>query len=143
MRILGLDLGSKTLGVACSDPSGILASGIETFLFPEENYEPPLDYVKQFVDNKKVDLVVLGHPKNMDGTIGLQGRKTERFRDELATRISVPIVLWDERLTTRIVTRTMIAGDLSRKARKDIVDKLAATVILQDYLDARRQSKHD
>jgi len=139
MKMLGLDLGSKTLGVACSDPSGILATGIETFVFPEENYDAPLDYVKRFVDNNKVGLVVLGHPKNMDGTIGFQGQKIERFRDELKTRIAVPIVLWDERLTTRFVTRAMIAGDLSRKERKERVDKLAATVILQSYLDSGKQ----
>jgi len=138
MKTLGLDLGQKTLGVACSDPSGILASGIETFVFPEENVALPLDYVKRFVDNNKVGLVVLGYPKNMDGSVGSQARKSEAFRDALKERISVPIVLWDERLTTRMAHQAMLAGDLSRKHRKEIVDKLAATLILQSYLDARK-----
>lgn len=138
MKVLGLDLGSKTLGVACSDPSAILASGVETFTFPEENLDLPLDYVKRFVDNNKVGLVVLGYPKNMDGSIGSQGKKSEAFRDALKERIAVPIVLWDERLSTRMANQAMLAGDLSRKHRKEIVDKLAATIILQSYLDARR-----
>jgi len=138
MKTLGLDLGSKTLGIACSDPSGILASGIETFTFPEHNFELPLDYVKRFIDNNKVGLVVLGLPKNMDGSIGFQGRTAEAFREGLMQRTDVPIVLWDERLTTRMVTQVMLSADLSRKKRKDIVDKLAATVILQSYLDARK-----
>lgn len=139
MRTLGLDLGTKTLGVACSDPAGILATGIETFTFPGENYELPLDYVKRYVDNNKVEIVVLGWPKNMDGTIGFQGHKAEWFRDELMKRIAAPVFLWDERLTTRIATQAMLAADLSRKARKERVDTLAATVILQSYLDARRK----
>ena len=138
MKVLGLDLGSKTLGVACSDPTALLASGIETFTFPEENYELPLDYVKRFIDNNKVGLVVLGHPKNMNGTIGFQGQKVEAFRDRLKEMIAVPIVLWDERLSTKMANQAMLQGDLSRKHRKEIVDKLAATIILQSYLDARR-----
>jgi len=139
MKVLGLDLGSKTCGMAVSDPSEILASGIETFMFEQNNYELPLDYVKRFIDNNKVGLVVIGLPKNMDGSIGFQGQVVLDFKSKLETISSVPIALWDERLTTRMVTQAMIAGDVSRKKRKENVDRLAATVILQSYLDSRRR----
>ncbi|MDD3126682.1 MAG: Holliday junction resolvase RuvX [Candidatus Izemoplasmatales bacterium] len=138
MRILGLDLGSKTLGIALSDPSAILACGMETFQFPENNFSLPLDYIIRFIDNNKVDAVVLGYPKNMDGSIGSQGHVSEDFRDALQKKISIPITLWDERLTSRIVNRAMISADVSRKKRKENVDRLAATVILQSYLDSRK-----
>ncbi len=139
MKVLGLDLGSKTCGMAVSDPSEILASGIETFMFEQNNYELPLDYVKRFIDNNKVGLVVIGLPKNMDGSIGFQGQVVLDFKSKLETISAVPIALWDERLTTRMVTQAMIAGDVSRKKRKENVDRLAATVILQSYLDSRRR----
>lgn len=138
MKILGLDLGSKTLGIALSDPSGILATGIETYTFPENNFALPLDYVARFIDNNGVGLVVLGYPKNMDGSIGFQGKVSEDFRDRLREKVSVPIVLWDERLTSRMVNQVMISANLSRTKRKEHVDRLAATVILQSYLDSRK-----
>ena len=138
MQILGLDLGSKTLGIALSDPSGIIACGVETFLFPENNFVIPLDYIARFIDNNKVGLVVLGYPKNMDGSIGSQGKVSEAFRDGLKERANVPIVLWDERLTSRMVNQVMISANVSRNKRKEHVDRLAATVILQSYLDSRK-----
>jgi len=139
MKILGLDLGSKTCGIAMSDPSEILASGIETFRFEENNFELPLDYVKRFIDNNKVGQVVLGLPKNMNGSVGFQGQVILDFKAKLETMTAVPIALWDERLTTRMVTQVMISGDLNRKKRKENVDRLAAQVILQSYLDSRRR----
>jgi putative Holliday junction resolvase len=139
MKIVGLDLGSKTCGIAMSDPSEILASGIETFHFEENNFELPLDYVKRFIDNNKVGQIVLGLPKNMDGSIGFQGQVIQDFKLRLEKMITIPIILWDERLTTRMVTQMMISGDLSRKKRKENVDRLAAQVILQSYLDSRRR----
>jgi len=139
MKVLGLDLGSKTCGMAVSDPNEILATGIETYQFEQNNFELPLDYVKRFIDNNKVGLVVIGLPKNMDGSIGFQGQVILDFKSKLEAVSSVPIALWDERLTTRMVTQAMIAGDLSRKKRKENVDRLAATVILQSYLDSRRR----
>lgn len=138
MRILGLDLGSKTLGIAMSDPSEIIACGVETYEFPENNFLLPLDYIAHFIDNNKVGLVVLGYPKNMNGTIGSQGKVSEDFRDALKAKVSCPIVLWDERLTSRMVNQVMISGNMSRNKRKENVDRLAATVILQSYLDSRR-----
>jgi putative Holliday junction resolvase len=138
MKILGLDLGSKTLGIAISDPSEILACGVDTFQFPENNFLLPLDYIQHFIDNNKVGLVVLGYPKNMNGSIGSQGKVSEDFREALKAKVSVPIVLWDERLTSRMVNSVMISANVSRNKRKEQVDRLAATVILQSYLDSRR-----
>ena len=139
MKILGLDLGTTTCGMAVSDPSEILATGIETFRFEPSNFELPLDYVKKFIDNNKIGLVVLGYPKNMDGSIGFQGQLVLDFKSRLESMANVQINLWDERLTTRMVTQAMISGDMSRKKRKENVDRLAATVILQSYLDSRRR----
>ena len=139
MKVLGLDLGTTTCGMAVSDPSEILATGVETFRFEASNFELPLDYVKKFIDNNKIGLVVLGYPKNMDGSIGFQGQIVLDFKSRLEAMTQVTIVLWDERLTTRMVTQVMISGDMSRKKRKENVDRLAATVILQSYLDSRRR----
>ena len=139
MKVLGLDLGTTTCGMAVSDPSEILATGVETFRFEASNFELPLDYVKEFIDNNKIGLVVLGYPKNMDGSIGFQGQIVLDFKSKLEAITQVNIVLWDERLTTRMVTQAMISGDMSRKKRKENVDRLAATVILQSYLDSRRR----
>lgn len=136
MRTLGLDLGSRTCGIALSDPMGILATGLETFRFTEGNLESLLDYLARIVDNNNVGKIVLGHPKNMDGSIGSQGRFVETFRDVLKTRVKADIVLWDERLTSRMAEQVLLQADYSRKRRKETVDKLAATVILQSYLDS-------
>lgn len=139
MKILGLDLGTTTCGMAVSDPSEILASGVDTYRFEPNNFELPLDYVKQYIDNNKIGRVVLGFPKNMDGSVGFQGQIVLDFKKQLEERSSVEIVLWDERLTTRMVTQVMISGDMNRKKRKENVDRLAATVILQSYLDSKRR----
>lgn len=138
MRALGLDLGSKTCGIAMSDPSMILASGIETFRFEEGNYELPLDYVKHFIDNNKVELVVLGYPRNMDGSSGFQAKISEDFKTRLEQLTTAKVVLWDERLTSRMVHQVMMMANMNSKKRKEKVDKLAATVILQSYLDSRK-----
>jgi len=139
MKILGLDLGTTTCGMAVSDPSEILASGIDTYRFEPSNFELPLDYISKYIDNNKIGKVVLGYPKNMDGSIGFQGQLVLDFKTRLEQLTSVEIVLWDERLTTRMVTQAMISGDMNRKKRKENVDRLAATVILQSYLDSKRR----
>ncbi len=138
MRILGLDLGSKTCGIALSDPSMILASGIETFRFEEGNYQIPLDYLANFIDNNKVELVVLGHPRNMDGSSGFQAKISEDFKSKLEEMRPIKIVLWDERLTSKMVHQVMTSSKMNSKKQKQHVDRLAATVILQSYLDSRR-----
>ncbi|HOP56765.1 MAG TPA: Holliday junction resolvase RuvX [Bacillota bacterium] len=138
MRYLGLDLGSKTLGIAMSDPSGIIANGITTFNFAEGNYGEAIEYTLQLIISHHIGTVVIGHPKNMDGTCGFQARISENFRDELARRTSVPAVLWDERLTTKIANQTLYDACAGRREKKSKVDQLAATVLLQSYLDSRK-----
>lgn len=139
MKILGLDLGTTTCGMAVSDPSEILASGVDTYRFEPSNFDLALDYVSKYIDNNKIGRVVLGFPKNMDGSVGFQGQIVLDFKTRLEEKTSVEIVLWDERLTTRMVTQVMISGDMNRKKRKENVDRLAATVILQSYLDSKRR----
>lgn len=138
MRVLGLDLGSKTLGIALSDPSAILASSIETFRFEEGKYEIALDYIKKFIDNNKVNVVVLGLPKNMDGSTGFQGQISIDFKNRLVEMTGLEVILWDERLTSKIAHYALTKSNIKAKNQKQHVDKLAATVILQSYLDSRK-----
>ena len=138
MRYIGLDLGNRTVGVAFSDPMGIVATGYETFRFNEKDLQKVLEYVKILVVEKKVDKIVLGLPKNMDGTLGFQSDYVLSFKKMVEDEINIEVILVDERLTTTQVTRVMIDADLSRKKRKAQVDKLAAVVILQSYLDSKK-----
>jgi putative Holliday junction resolvase len=135
---MGLDLGNRTVGVAFSDPMGIVATGYETFRFNEKDLQKVLEYVKILVVEKKVDKIVLGLPKNMDGTLGFQSDYVLSFKKMVEDEINIEVILVDERLTTTQVTRVMIDADLSRKKRKAQVDKLAAVVILQSYLDSKK-----
>ena len=137
MRYLGLDLGSRTLGVAVSDKTGLIASSLEVIRH-EEEYDRLLDEVKRLVNELEVDAVVLGFPKNMNNTIGPKGELSLEFKEKLEKILSVPIYLQDERLSTKSALDTLIQGDVSRKNRKKVVDSLAATIILQSYLDRRK-----
>ena len=137
MRYLGLDLGNRTLGVAVSDAMGIIATGIETYRFKEKDLQNALNYVKMIVADRKIDKVVLGLPKNMDGSLGFQSEYVLEFKSMLENE-GIVVDLFDERLSTIQVTRIMIEADLSRQKRKQQVDKLAAVVILQSYLDSIR-----
>ena len=136
MRYLGLDLGSRTLGVAVSDKTGLIATSYKTIRHNEE-YDRLIDEVILLVNELEIDEVVLGFPKNMDNTVGFKGELSIEFRDKLEKRLSIPIHLQDERLTTKSATDTLIQGNVSRKNRKKVVDSLAATIILQTYLDRR------
>lgn len=138
MRYMGLDLGNRTVGVAFSDPLGIVATGYETYRFNEKDLQKVLEYVKMLVVERKVDKIVLGLPKNMDGSLGFQSEYVMSFKKMLEDELSIEVILVDERLTTTQVTRVMIDADLSRKKRKEQVDKLAAVVILQSYLDSKK-----
>ena len=138
MRYMGLDLGNRTVGVAFSDPMGIVATGYETFRFNEKDLQKVLEYVKILVVEKKVDKIVSGLPKNMDGTLGFQSDYVLSFKKMVEDEIGIEVILIDERLTTTQVTRVMLDADLSRKKRKAQVDKLAAVVILQSYLDSKK-----
>ena len=134
MRYLGLDLGNRTCGVATSDGLGMIATGVTTFHFKEKDLQSVLDYVKMEVRERKIDVVVLGLPKNMDGSLGFQAEYVMQFKAMLEAE-GIKVELIDERLTTIQVTRVMIDADMSRQKRKQQVDKLAAVVILQSYLD--------
>ena len=138
MRYLGLDLGNRTLGVAVSDAMGIIATGIETYRFKEKDLQNALNYVKMIVADRKIDKVVLGLPKNMDGSLGFQSEYVLEFKS-MIEKEGIEVDLFDERLSTIQVTRIMIEADLSRQKRKQQVDKLAAVVILQSYLDSKNK----
>ena len=134
MRYLGLDLGSKTLGVAVSDKTGFIASSYKT-IHHNEDYDGLVNEVEKIVQELEIDAVVLGFPKNMNNTIGYKGELSLQFQKKLEEVLSIPIYLQDERLTTKIATDMLIQGNVSRKNRKKVVDSVAATVILQSYLD--------
>lgn len=136
MRYLGLDLGSKTLGIAISDPSGMIASSYQILRHNEE-YERLVDEVALLVKEKNIDKIVLGFPKNMDNSIGFKGELSIKFKEKLEEKTNKEVILQDERLTTRQVESMLIANDTSRKKRKKVIDSLAATVILQSYLDRK------
>ncbi|GAA0734561.1 Holliday junction resolvase RuvX [Clostridium oceanicum] len=134
MRILGLDIGDRTIGVAISDPLGFTAQGITTIRRKKEEID--LDELKKICDKYGVDTIVSGLPKNMNGTLGPQSQKVIDFCEKIKEHINIPIKMWDERLTTVAATKAMLEADLSRSKRKKIVDKIAATYILQGYLDS-------
>lgn len=134
MRVLGLDIGDRTIGVAISDPLGYTAQGITTIRRKREDID--IEELKKICNEYKVDTIVSGLPKNMNGTIGPQSEKVIKFCDLLKSELNIPIKMWDERLTTVAATRAMLEADLSRAKRKKIVDKMAATYILQGYLDS-------
>ena len=137
MRILGLDYGSKTVGVAVCDPLGMTAQGVETITRKEENkLRKTLARIEALVEEYQVETIVLGYPKNMDDSIGERALKTEEFRNMLVRRTGLPVVLWDERLTTVEANRTLMEASVRRENRKQYLDQLAAVFILQGYLDS-------
>ena len=140
MKYLGLDLGSRTLGVAQSDSTGLIASSY-TVIHHNEEYDRLIEEVKKLVSELKINAIVLGFPKNMNNTIGPKGELSLAFKERLEKVLTVPIYLQDERLTTKSATDTLITGNVSRKKRKKVVDSLAATIILQSYLDREGRKK--
>jgi putative Holliday junction resolvase len=137
MRIMALDVGDVRIGIALSDPLKITAQGLETLT--RTNNKKDYQYIWQLIEDKEVSELVVGLPKNMNGTIGPQGEKVKTFVEELLKYkdADLKVIYVDERLTTVTAEKTLIAGDVSRKKRKQVVDKLAATVILQSYLDSK------
>ena len=136
MRILGLDIGQKTIGLAISDPLGLTAQGLTTIR--RKNKQSDIEELKKVCKEYEVETLVIGLPKNMNGTIGEAGEKALEFSELLKEKTGLPIEMWDERLTTVAAHRAMLEADLSRNKRKKIVDKIAATYILQGYLDRIR-----
>ncbi|MDF2698811.1 MAG: Holliday junction helicase RuvA [Haloplasmataceae bacterium] len=136
MKILGLDLGSKTLGIAMSDPLGYTAQGIETFTFHENDYNLAINRVKEIIEKNPIKKVVLGYPKNMNGTIGERAKICEVFAETMRKELNVEVVLWDERMTTMEAEKILIDANMSRQKRKKVIDKMAAVVLLQSYLNS-------
>lgn len=132
MRTLGIDHGSVRVGLALSDELGMLATPLETVEAPRA-----LKRIRELIAEKRITRVVVGLPRNMDGSYGPKAEEVRRFADSLKTALSIEVHLWDERLTTLGVERMLIEADVSRKRRKEVVDKLAAQQILQGWLDAQ------
>ena len=139
MRYLGLDLGSKTLGIAISDLTGMIATILTTLNFKDENYDELIDKLLPIIKENNIDKIVLGYPKNMDNSIGKRAEITLEFKEKLETISGLEVILQDERLTSVISNQVMIMADVSRKKRKKKVDGIAAQLILQSYLDKIRK----
>ena len=137
MRILGLDLGTKTLGVAISDNMQVIASKHSTIRFEEENYDEAINLLKPILEEFNITTVVLGLPKNMNNTLGFASERSLNFKEKLE-KIGLTVILEDERLTSNIANNVLISSDISRKKRKQNVDTLSAVIILQSYLDKRK-----
>lgn len=135
MRVLGLDLGNRTIGMAISDYLGIIANPIGTDRFDDQDLDKALEFVLKRIEEYSVDKIVLGLPKNMNGSIGFQAEYCLHFKEMLEKATGLEVVMIDERLTSKEVDVIMLQADLSRQKRKKNVDKLAATIILQTYLD--------
>lgn len=137
MRILGLDFGSKTVGVAVCDPLGITAQTVETITRKDENkLRQTLARIEALIGQYEIERIVLGYPKNMNNTLGERAIKTEEFKASLERRTGLPVILWDERLTTVAAERVLMESGVRREHRKESVDQIAAAMILQGYLDS-------
>lgn len=139
MRIMALDVGSRTIGIACSDALLMTAQGIETIR--RTSLENDFNRLRELISEFEVHELVVGMPKNMNGTKGERAEKTEEFVEKMKAVIDLPVIFWDERLSTVMAERQLIAADVSRKKRKGVIDKMAAVVILQGYLDRLQFSK--
>ncbi|PCL94158.1 Holliday junction resolvase RuvX [Paenibacillus lautus] len=135
-KIMGLDYGDRRIGVAISDAFGWTAQGVEVIERRRDKGE--LDRIAALVKDNEVGEIVVGLPKNMNGTIGPRGEICMEFANTLRESLSLPVHLWDERLSTVSAERTLLEADVSRKKRKQVVDKMAASLILQNYLDSKR-----
>ena len=135
MRCLGLDLGSKTLGIAISDRTNFIASVYTTLRFDNDNYIDLIKPLKEIIDKEQIDTLVLGLPKNMNNSLGERAMITLEFKKLLEDNFGLTVIMEDERLTSVISNNILINADISRKKRKKVVDGLAAEIILQSYLD--------
>ena len=139
MRIMSLDVGSRTIGIACSDALLMTAQGIETIR--RTSLEKDFNRLQELIAEYEVHELVVGMPKNMNGTKGERAEKTEEFVEKMKEVIDLPVTYWDVRLSTLMAERQLIAADVSRKKRKSVIDKMAAVVILQGYLDRLQFNK--
>ena len=141
MRILGLDLGTKTLGLAVSDLTETISTGLTTLRFNKNEEENVIPELKKIVEEYNVNLFVIGLPKNMNNTLGDAVLRTRHFEEILKKHFDIKIKEQDERLSSVTANNVLISSDISRKKRKNKVDKLAATIILQNYLDIHKERK--
>ena len=137
-KVIGLDLGSRTCGVAISDISGILARTYETVRFTDDDYDTCCNRIVEICQKERVKDIVLGMPKHMNGDVGIRGQISLDFKAKLLSKGEFNVILWDERLSSVAVNRAMIDGNMRREFRKEHKDELAAVVILQGYLDFKR-----
>jgi putative holliday junction resolvase len=137
MKVMGLDVGTKTVGVAISDAFGWTAQGIETIKIDEANEIFGIERIAELMKLHEVSSFVVGYPKNMNNSIGPRAEASERYAELLRQTFDKPVVLWDERLTTSAAEKMLISADVSRKKRKEVIDKMAAMMILQGYLDSQ------
>ena len=136
-KILGLDVGSKTVGIAISDLMGWTAQGLDTLRINEEQDDLGIDQLVKIIKDNQVVTVVIGLPKNMNNSIGFRGEASIKYKEKLQESIpSIDIVMWDERLSTMAAERSLLEADVSRQKRKKVIDKMAAVFILQGYLDS-------
>ena len=138
MKYLGLDLGTRTLGLAMSDALGMIATSYK-ILRHDEDYDKLILMLKEEIEKNNIGELVLGFPKNMDNTIGERGKITLEFKEKLESYFKIPVHMQDERLTTMQAEKLLISNDTSRKKRKKVIDSLAATIILQSYLDRKEK----
>lgn len=135
MRCLGLDLGSKTLGIAISDRTNFIASVYKTIFFKDEDYSSLIEPLREIIKNEEIGTLVLGLPKNMNNSLGTRAMITLEFKDMLEKEFELPVIMEDERLTSVISNNILISANMSRNKRKKKVDGMAAVIILQGYLD--------
>jgi len=143
MRYLGLDLGTKTLGVSISDTTLTIANSLTIIRFNENDYEAIYPELKQIIDDYEIVKIVLGFPKNMNNTVGDRGNIALQFKDTLVKWFGIEVVMQDERLSTVEATNYLLEADMSRKKRKKKIDKIAANIILQTYLDRRKDWEYE
>ncbi|MDY0405496.1 Holliday junction resolvase RuvX [Virgibacillus sp. 179-BFC.A HS] len=137
MKIIGLDVGSKTIGVAISDELGWTAQGLTTIQWDENDIHSADAPLEKIISEYTIEKAVVGLPKNMNGTIGERGQACEKYAKYIENKFQIPVELWDERLTTVAAERVLLEADMSRKKRKKVIDKMAAIMILQGYLDSK------
>ncbi len=137
MRYMGLDLGSKTLGIAISDPTKTIANVLTTIRFKDENYDLLISPLADIIKEYQISKIILGYPKNMNNTVGERAMITLAFKEKLENNFNIEVIMEDERLTSVISNNVLIEADLSRKKRKQKVDGIAAEIILQGYLDRK------
>ena len=141
MRIMSMDIGSRTIGIAISDELGITAQGLKTI--KRRSMEKDLKEISLIITQFKIDKIVVGLPKNMDGTIGKQAEMVFQWIKTVQEKIHLPMLTWDERLSTVEASKILLKADLSRKKRKGVIDKLAAVLILQGYLNQSRKQNDE